>query len=387
MALESQELKRNGGCGSAGWPVLCTVPTSRRESSRTCPPPDPTDGPMAPRPISDRPGPLLIIQVPCFNEEATLPGTLSVLPRSVPGFSTVEYLVIDDGSTDRTLEVAQQWGAHHVVRIPHNRGLARAFMTGLERSLELGADVIVNTDGDNQYSAEDIPALTQPILAGEADLVIGSRPISEIQDFSPIKKALQRLGSSVVRAISGAPVDDAPSGFRAMSRSAAMRLHVFSEYTYTLETVIQAGHQGMAVRSVPVSVNPQERPSRLVKSIPGYIRRQTITMVRILATYRPFQFFSLPGTLSFIAGFLIGLRFLIYFVGGNGTGHVQSLILAAFLMGIGVFLIIVGLVADLISVNRKLLEDIDWRLKRIELQEWERPSPPGTTQKPRMFGR
>ena len=347
-------------------------------------PPDLADGAMAARPTSDRLGPLLIIQVPCFNEEATLPGTLAVLPRSVPGFSAVEYLVIDDGSTDRTLEIAREWGAHHVVHIPHNRGLARAFMTGIERSLELGADVIVNTDGDNQYSAEDIPLLTQPILAGEADLVIGSRPISEIQDFSPIKKALQRLGSSVVRAISGAPVDDAPSGFRAMSRSAAMRLHVFSEYTYTLETVIQAGHQGMAVRSVPVSVNPQERPSRLVKSIPGYIRRQTITMVRILATYRPFQFFSVPGTLSLIAGFLLGLRFLIYFLGGNGTGHVQSVILAAFLMGIGVFLIIVGLVADLISVNRKLLEDIDWRLKRIELQEWEHASPPQTTQESRM---
>ena len=311
-------------------------------------------------------GKKLIIQIPCFNEAETLPRTLADLPRTVAGFETVEWLVIDDGSRDGTATVAEESGVDHVIRLPINQGLARAFMAGLEACLARGADVIVNTDGDNQYSAKDIPGLVQPILDGRADLVIGARPIDEIAHFSWIKKRLQRWGSAAVRMISGTEVEDAPSGFRAMSREAAMRLHVFNEYTYTLETVIQAGHRGMAVLSVPVRVNPQLRRSRLIRNVPAYIRRQALTMIRIFTTYRPFRFFVTPGLISFAVGFLIGLRFLYFFFTGQGAGNVQSLILAALLIGIGIFLAIVGLVADLISVNRKLLEDIDWRLKRIE---------------------
>jgi glycosyltransferase involved in cell wall biosynthesis len=318
--------------------------------------------------LLDSPGgaPLkLIIQIPCFNEAETLPYALADLPRAVEGFDSVEWLVIDDGSEDETARVARELGVDHVIRLPSNQGLARAFVTGIEACLSLGADVIVNTDGDNQYSAADIPALVAPVLQG-ADMVVGARPIDDIPHFSWLKRRLQRFGSAMVRTISGTEVRDAPSGFRAMSRGAAMRLHVFNDYTYTLETVIQAGHCGMKVVSVPVSVNPQLRSSRLIRNLPAYIRRQAVTMIRIFTTYRPFRFFVVPGAISFLAGFLIGVRFLAYFYAGNGAGHVQSLILAALLMGIGVALAVVGLVADLISVNRKLLEDVNWRLKRME---------------------
>lgn len=311
----------------------------------------------------------LIIQIPCYNEEQTLGIALAALPRSLPGVESVEWLVIDDGSSDRTVGVAHAHGVDHVVRLARNQGLARAFMAGLDASLNAGADIIVNTDADNQYCADDIPKLIEPILAGHAEIVVGERPIAEIEHFSPMKKLLQKLGSAVVRIASNTDIPDAPSGFRAMSRNAAMQLNVFSEYTYTLETIIQAGQKGMAIRSVPVRTNQDLRPSRLVKSIPRYVQRSILTILRIFMTYKPFRFFAVPGAISFACGFLIGLRFLYYFITAGGVGHIQSLILAALLMGNGFFLIITGLVADLISVNRKMLEGLQYKMRQIASTE------------------
>jgi glycosyltransferase involved in cell wall biosynthesis len=308
----------------------------------------------------------LIIQIPCYNEEATLGITLSALPRHVTGVDTVEWLIIDDGSTDKTVEVAKAHGIDHVVSLSRHLGLASAFVAGLEASLGAGADIIVNADADNQYSADDIPHLIAPIVARRAEIVIGSRPISTTEHFSPLKKFLQGLGSWVVRIASKTDIPDAPSGFRAMSRAAAMQLHVFNEYTYTLETIIQAGQKGMVVTSVPIRTNEDLRPSRLIKSIPSYIQRQILTILRVFMTYKPFRFFAVPGVILFSLGMLIGLRFLYFYLTKAGAGHVQSLILAALLMGMGFFLAIVGLLADLISVNRKLLEKLDWRAQKIE---------------------
>jgi glycosyltransferase involved in cell wall biosynthesis len=304
----------------------------------------------------------LIIQIPCFNEAEALPATLAELPRSVRGFDEVEWLVVNDGSTDNTVDTARRCGVDHVVSFKRNLGLSRAYVAGLKASLELGADVIVNTDADNQYRAADIPALVAPILSGSADIVIGARPITTIRHFSLLKKALQALGSAVVRSVSGTSVDDAPSGFRAVSREAAMRLHVFNEYTYTLETIIQAGRKNMVVVSVPVRVNKDVRPSRLVKSIPLYIRKSIFTMLRIFVVYRPFRFFMAVGGTVFAAGILVGLRFvaLLVFRGGGG-GHVQSLILASILLGIGFQTMLTAFLADLLAVNRTLLEDIEFR--------------------------
>lgn len=300
----------------------------------------------------------LIIQIPCFNEAATLAITLSDLPREVPGFDSVEWLIIDDGSTDGTVQVALQHGVDHVVRHTRNQGLARGFMTGLGECLRRGADVIVNTDADNQYNAEDIPALTAPILAGEADIVVGARPIDAIKHFSPAKKLLQKLGSWVVRVASRTDIPDAPSGFRAMSRESAQRLVVFNDYTYTLETIIQAGQRNMAILSVPVRVNEDLRPSRLVKSIPSYIKRSIVTIVRIFVVYRPFRFFGAIGLLLFIPGFILGLRFLWFYVTGDGGGHIQSVILSGILLMMGFVTFLVAFVADLLAANRMLLEDI-----------------------------
>jgi glycosyltransferase involved in cell wall biosynthesis len=308
----------------------------------------------------------LIIQIPCYNEEGTLGVALSALPREIPGVDVVEWLIIDDGSTDKTVEVAKAHGVDHIVRLPRHQGLASAFVAGLEASLGAGADLIVNVDADNQYCADDIPQLIAPILIGKADIVVGARPISEIEHFSPLKKLLQKLGSWVVRLASKTDIADAPSGFRAMSRDAAMRLHVFNDYTYTLETIIQAGQKGMVVTSVPIRTNKDLRPSRLVTSIPDYIRHQVLTLLRIFMTYQPFRFFAVPGIALFSLGMLIGLRFLYFYVTRAGAGHIQSLILAALLMGMGSFLTIVGLLADLISVNRQLLERVDWRVQKIE---------------------
>ncbi|ASC69380.1 Undecaprenyl-phosphate mannosyltransferase [Halomicronema hongdechloris C2206] len=311
----------------------------------------------------------LIIQIPCYNEEATLPITLGDLPRQVPGIDDVEWLIINDGSTDRTVEVAREWGVDHIVDFDHNRGLAKAFMAGLEASLKAGADIIVNTDADNQYYAGDIPRLVEPILAGQAEIVIGARPIQRIRHFSPVKKVLQKLGSWAVRMASRTSVADAPSGFRAISRQAALQLNVFNEYTYTLETIIQAGQRGMAVISVPVHTNDYLRPSRLVKSIVSYVQRSLLTILRIFVTYRPLQFFTILGAIPFSAGFLLGLRWLYFFlIVGSDRTRVPSLILTAILILIGVQLWVFGLVADLLSVNRKLLEDIQLRLRRNDIE-------------------
>ena len=315
----------------------------------------------------------LIIQIPCFNEEQTLGTTLAALPREVPGIDCVEWLIIDDGSTDKTAAVAEKLGVDHIVRLPRNQGLARAFTSGLEASLKAGADIIVNTDADNQYNADDIPLLVQPILEGRAEIVVGERPIADIEHFSGTKKMLQKLGSWVVRLASHTDIPDSPSGFRAISRDAARRLNVFNTYTYTLETIIQAGHNGMAITAVPIRTNGDLRPSRLVKSIPSYIQRSMVTIARVFMTYRPFQFFFIPGMFSFFAGFSIGVRFLYYYFSDGGGGHIQSLILGALLMSTGFFLTVVGLIAELIAVNRRITEENRWRLRRIEdtLSEWQ----------------
>lgn len=304
----------------------------------------------------------LIIQIPCFNEAQALPIALSALPRTVPGFNTVEWLIIDDGSQDNTVEVAKAHGVDHVVRHAGNKGLAMAFMTGLEASLRRGADVIVNTDADNQYNADDIPALILPILQHRAEIVVGARPIATIKHFSTMKKMLQKLGSWVVRTASKTDIPDAPSGFRAMSRAAAQRLMVFNDYTYTLETIIQAGQKNIAITSVPIRVNEDIRPSRLVKNIPSYIKRSIFTIVRISIIYRPFSFFGTIGAVLFGVGFLIGLRFLWHYLQGNGEGHIQSLVLAAILLGMGFQTLLVAFVADLLAANRKLLEDIRFKV-------------------------
>jgi glycosyltransferase involved in cell wall biosynthesis len=305
----------------------------------------------------------LIIQIPCYNEAEALPITLAALPRKVPGFDIVEWLIIDDGSTDDTVQVAEKRGVDHIVRHTRNQGLARAFMTGLDACLCLGADVIVNIDADNQYNADDIPALTAPILEGKADIVVGARPIQVIEHFSPLKKFLQKLGSWVVRIASNTDIPDAPSGFRAFSRDAAMRLNVFNDYTYTLETIIQAGQKNMAITSVPVRVNADLRPSRLVTSISSYIKRSIVTIIRIFVIYRPFRFFGTIGAVLFGTGFLIGLRFLWHYLQGNGSGHVQSLVLASVLLGIGFQAVLIAFVADLLAANRKLMEDMKYRLR------------------------
>ena len=322
----------------------------------------------------------LVIQLPCYNEETTLAQTLNDLPREIPGVSEILILVIDDGSQDRTVEVAKSNGVDHILSLVRNEGLARAFARGIEESLSLGADIIVNTDADNQYNAEDISRLVQPILDGKAEMVIGARPIDAISHFSPLKKLLQRLGSGVVRSVSGTDVDDAPSGFRAFTRSAAMRLNVFSEYTYTLETIIQAGQNNIPIVSIPVRVNKPTRPSRLMKSIPGYIRRSAATIFRIFVTYRPLRFFLTIASAVFLGGFALALRYLHFLWIGEGAGHVQSVILSGVLMLSGVLFGVIALLADLISVNRRLLEKLNWRIRKLEdqiIREHEKNRPDG----------
>jgi len=314
----------------------------------------------------------LIIQIPCLNESETLAIALAELPREVEGFDSVEWLIIDDGSTDNTAEVARQNGVHHVVRHPVNRGLAVGFMSGLDACLRLGADVIVNTDADNQYCGADIPKLTAPILAQQADIVIGARPIEQTEHFSWIKKKLQRLGSWAVRVASKTDVADAPSGFRAMSREAAMRLNVFNAYTYTLETIIQAGQSNLRIVSVPIRTNGDLRPSRLVKSISSYVKRSLVTILRVFVIYRPLALFFYVGSVFLLAGVVAGARFLYFYFDNGGEGHVQSVIFASLCITLGMLFSMMGLIGDLIATNRKLLERIDVRLRHLEFGSSDR---------------
>jgi glycosyltransferase involved in cell wall biosynthesis len=311
----------------------------------------------------------LIIQIPCYNEAETLSIALTALPRHLEGFSKVEWLIIDDGSTDATCEVAQACGVDHIIKHTGNKGLAKAFITGIEACILLGADVIVNTDADNQYNADDIPALVAPVLSNQAEIVIGARPIQAIEHFSLAKKILQKIGSYVVRSASKTTIPDAPSGFRAISRNAAQKLMVFSEYTYTLETIIQAGQKNISITSVPVRVNDDLRPSRLVKSIPSYIQRSIFTIIRIYVIYRPFRFFMSIGSLIMLTGLIIAGRFLFLFLNGDGDGHIQSLILSAVLMMMGFQTILVAFLADLLSANRKLIEDVREKVAKLTIEK------------------
>ena len=308
----------------------------------------------------------LIIQIPCYNEAETLTIALDDLPKHIDGIDGIEYLIINDGSKDDTVKVAREWGVHYIVNFTQNKGLAKGFMAGLDACLRNGADIIVNTDADNQYCGEDIEKLVRPILEGKAEMVIGERPIDQTEHFSPLKKKLQHFGSWVVRKASKADIPDAPSGFRAYSRDTAMRMNVINEYTYTLETIVQAGRNRMAVASVPIRTNAELRPSRLFSSMFGYVKKSMITILRAFLMYRPLMFFTIIGGILFLIGFGIGVRFLLYWFGGDADGHVQSLILAATLMLSGVTTIIVGLQADIIAANRKILEDIQYRVKRLD---------------------
>ncbi len=310
----------------------------------------------------------LVIQVPCYNEEATLPETLADLPRTLDGVECVEWLVIDDGSTDRTAEVAAAHGVQHVLPLRRHRGLAQAFLAGLEEALALGADVIVNTDADNQYRGADVERLVAPILRGEAEIVVGDRRVATLAHFTPLKRRVQRAGSWVVEKAAGLAVPDATSGFRALSRAAALRTLVLSQYSYTLETLIQAGARQMAVAYVPVGTNPQTRPSRLIRHLPEYLTQSTLTILRTYTFYRPLRIFLALGGLLSLAGLALGVRFLYYYFARLGAaGHVQSLILAAVLLIVGFQVCLIGVLADLIGFNRRILEEILYRTRRLEL--------------------
>jgi glycosyltransferase involved in cell wall biosynthesis len=317
----------------------------------------------------------LIVQIPCLNEAQTLPATLADLPAQIEGVDRIEVLIIDDGSTDNTCRVAQACGVDHLVRFPQHRGLAKGFAAGLDACLRLGADVIVHTDADGQYPGEDIPKLVAPILRGEADIVIGDRGVGAVEHFSPGKRLLQGLGSRVVSKLSGIKVGDVTSGFRAYSREAALRLNILSDFTYTLDSLIQSGSKPIAVMTVPTRSNAPTRPSRLFKGIPEYIRRQVPSILRLYMVYQPMRTLSLVSALFLLPGLLIGVRFLTFFFAGLGAGHIQSLILATIMLIVGVQILVLGLVADLMATNRRLLEDTLYRVRRLELrQEPELPS-------------
>lgn len=309
----------------------------------------------------------LIIQIPCFDEESALPQTWQDLPRSIPGIDVIEVLIIDDGSSDRTVAVARELGVHHILELRPHVGLANAFQAGLDKALALGADIVVNTDADNQYRGEDIPRLIQPILKHKADIVVGDRGVGNLEHFSPTKRLLQRVGSRAVQMAAGFPIPDAASGFRAYSREAALRLNVLSDFSYTLETLIQAGMFKIPIEFVPITTNPQTRKSRLAKSIPDYLLRSGITLIRAYTMYRPLRTFVSIGLLFMISGVLLGLRFVYLLLLNGAAGNVQSLILAAILLIVGVQTCLIGLAADLIGFNRRLQERTLLRLKRLEL--------------------
>lgn len=306
----------------------------------------------------------LIIQIPCYNEAETLKIALDDLPRQIEGIDTIEYLIIDDGCTDRTVEVAQKWGVHHIISFPRNKGLAKGFMAGLDACLRNGADIIVNTDADNQYCAEDISKLIKPIIEHQADIVIGERPIDETEHFSWLKKKLQHFGSWVVRKASHTDIPDAPSGFRAFSRDAAMRVNVINDYTYTLETIVQAGRNKMAIMSVPIRTNPELRKSRLFHSMFGYVKKSILTITRALMMYKPLYCFTIVAAVPSVIGLLIGIRFLVFYFNGQGSGHTQSLMLACTLLIIGFMTFVIGMLADVISANRKILEDTQYHVRQ-----------------------
>lgn len=313
--------------------------------------------------------PKLIIQIPCLNEAETLPATLGDLPRSIPGIDVVEVLVIDDGSGDDTARVAREAGVDHVIRFQRNRGLATAFMAGIDACLKHGADFIVNTDADNQYAGADIPKLLAPLLDGAADVTIGDRNIQSLRHLPRVRRRLQRLGSWVVRQVSNTQVPDTTSGFRAYTREAALRMTVVSEFSYTLESIIQAGKKRLAIGHVPITTNPKTRESRLFDSVASYVKKSTATIIRVYAMYEPLKVFTYIGVAVFAAGFAISVRFLYYYLNGAGQGHLQSLILSAVLMIVGFQVLLIGLVADVISGNRKLLEDLLYRVRSMELSQ------------------
>lgn len=310
----------------------------------------------------------LVIQIPCYNEENTIGETLKSIPKKIKGIDRIEVLVIDDGSRDNSADIAEKLGAS-VISIPINKGLANAFRIGIADSLNRGADIIVNTDADNQYCADDIEKLILPILKKEADIVVGARDIFNVKDFSIFKKILQRIGTAVLRLLSSTEVKDAPSGFRAFSKEAALKINVFDNYTYTMETLIQAGAKGLKVLSVPVRVNPKLRDSRLVKNIFSYVIKSAKTILRMFIVYRPFRFFILLASIFGVIGILPALRFMYYYMAGSGSGHIQSLIFASIFLITSVLLSIVAVIGDLLSINRRLLEDIQTRIKKLELKK------------------
>lgn len=311
----------------------------------------------------------LIIQIPCYNEAETLKIALDALPKQIDGVDTIEYLIINDGSQDNTVEVAKEWGVQHIVNFKQNRGLAKGFMAGLDMCLRNGADIIVNTDADNQYCGDDIEKLIAPILEGKADIVIGERPIDQTAHFSWLKKKLQHFGSWVVRKASNTDIPDAPSGFRAYSREAAMQMNVVNEYTYTLEQIVQAGRTKIAITSVPIRTNDELRPSRLFSSMFGYVKKSMLTIIRAYLMYKPMRFFIGLGFIPFMIGLAIGIRFIVLLCMGGGQGNVQSLILCSMLILIGVMIWVVGLLADVMAANRKILQEIQQKVREMDYED------------------